>query len=94
MVRPDAGRNELGGVPRNFIRPTGVKSLVGGGFKGHIEVSLWYVRVAKHSAEPATGVVLNELRLGELCAIAVPVKCKRSDMPPKGSLLAEMEKYL
>jgi len=59
-----------------------------------LRVSRLGIKVAEQSSEPAHELVLTELRLGELCAIAVPVKCKRSDMPPKGSLLAEAEKYL
>jgi hypothetical protein len=52
------------------------------------------IKVADHASEPADELVLTELRLGELCVIAVPVKCKRSDMLPKASLLAEAEKFL
>ena len=52
------------------------------------------VKVAENSTEAAQELVLTELRLGELSAIIVPVKCRRSDMPPKGSLLADAEKYL
>jgi hypothetical protein len=59
-----------------------------------LKVSRLGIKVEESSSEPADELVLTELRLGELCAIAVPVKCKRSDMLPKGSLLAEAEKYL
>jgi hypothetical protein len=59
-----------------------------------LRVSRLGIKVAEHSSAPADELVLTELRLGALCAIAVPVKCKRSDMLPKGSLLAEAEKYL
>jgi len=59
-----------------------------------LRVSRLGIKVAENSSEPADELLLTELRLGELCAIAVPVKCRRSDMLPKGSLLAEAEKYL
>jgi hypothetical protein len=59
-----------------------------------LKVSRLGIKVEGNSSEPADELVLTELRLGELCAIAVPVKCKRSDMLPKGSLFAEAEKYL
>lgn len=52
------------------------------------------VKVAENSAEQAQELVLTELRLGELSGIIVPVKCRRSEMPAKGSLLADAEKYL
>lgn len=59
-----------------------------------LRVSRLGIKVAADSSEPAHDLVLNELRLGELCAIAAPVKCRRSDMPPKGKLLAGAENYL
>ena len=52
------------------------------------------IKIDENSAEPADELVLTELRLGEICAIAAAVKCRRGDMLPKGSLLAEGEKYL
>ena len=59
-----------------------------------LRVSRLGIKVAAHSSEPAHDLVLNELRLGELCANIVLVKCKRSDIPPKGKLLAGAENYL
>jgi hypothetical protein len=59
-----------------------------------LRVSRLGIKVAADSSEPAHELVLTELRLGELSAIAVPVKCKRSDMPAKQGLLAGAEKYL
>lgn len=59
-----------------------------------LKVNRLGVKVAENSAEPAQELALTELRLGELCAIIVPVKCKRSEMPAKGSLFAAAEKYL
>jgi len=62
--------------------------------EARLRVSRLGIKVAEHSSEAAAELVLTELRLGEQSGIAVPVKCKRSDMLPKGSLLAEAEKYL
>lgn len=59
-----------------------------------LRVSRLGIKVAENSSEPADDLVLTEVRLGELCAIAVLVKCRRSDMLSKASLLAEAEKYL
>jgi hypothetical protein len=59
-----------------------------------LRVSRLGIKVAESSSEPADELVLTELRLGEVCAIAVLVKCRRSDMLPKANLLAEAEKYL
>jgi hypothetical protein len=59
-----------------------------------LRVSRLGIKVAEHASEPAHELVLSELRLGELSAIAVPVKCKRSDLPAKQGLLAGAEKYL
>jgi len=53
------------------------------------------IKIAENSPEDAHSLVLTELRLGsELCAIVAPVKCKRSDLPPAGQMLAEAAKYL
>ncbi len=62
--------------------------------EARLRVNRLGIKMAEHSSEAADELVLTELRLGELSAIAVPVKCKRSGMLPKGSLLAEAEKYL
>ena len=59
-----------------------------------LRVSRLGIKVAERSSEPAHELVLSELRLGELSSIAVPVKCKRSDLPAKQGLLAGAEKYL
>jgi len=59
-----------------------------------LRVSRLGVKVEENSSEPAHELLLTELRLGERTAIVVPVKCRRSDMPPKGALLAEGAKYL
>lgn len=59
-----------------------------------LRVSRLGVKVAEHSPEPSHELVLNELRLGELSAVIVPVKCRRSDMPAKQGLLAGAERYL
>ncbi|MBE0625209.1 MAG: hypothetical protein IH606_10395 [Burkholderiales bacterium] len=59
-----------------------------------LRVSRLGIKVAADSPEPSHELVLTELRLGELCAIAVPVRCKRSDLPAQRGLLAGAEKYL
>ena len=59
-----------------------------------LKVSRLGIKVAEHSSEPATELVLSELRLGELSAITVPVKCRRSAMPAQRGLPADAEKYL
>jgi len=51
------------------------------------------VKVDETSDEPAQEMVLTEMRMGELSVIIVPVKCRRSEMPAKGSLIANAEKY-
>ena len=71
-------------VPEQHITVTEVR----------LRVSRLGVKVEGNSTEPAHELALNELHLGELTGIIVPVKCRRSEMPAKGSLLAEGAKYL
>jgi hypothetical protein len=59
-----------------------------------LRVSRLGVKVAEQSPELATELILSELGLGELRAVVVPVKCRRSDLPARRGLLADAEKYL